>query len=75
VSVDAEQTLLEALEASGIALPYLCRVGVCGHCETRLLDGEAEHRDLCLSDREKAAQHRIMPCVSRARGERIVLDL
>jgi ferredoxin-NADP reductase len=75
VSVDSEQTLLEALEASGIALPYLCRVGVCGHCETRLLDGEAEHRDRCLSATDKAAQQKIMPCVSRARGQRLVLDL
>ena len=39
------------------------------------LEGEAAHNDQYLSDDEKAAQQTMMICVSRARGERLVLDL
>ncbi|MNW14341.1 Phthalate dioxygenase reductase [compost metagenome] len=53
----------------------LCRAGVCGTCETAILEGEAEHYDQYLSDEEKAAQQSIMLCVSRARTARLVLDL
>lgn len=73
VDVPAEMSLLEALEAAGIPVPNQCRGGVCGQCETGLLDGEAEHCDSFLPDEARA--RRIMPCVSRARSARLVLDL
>ncbi|MDL2424639.1 oxidoreductase, partial [Pseudomonas sp. BAgro211] len=34
-----------------------------------------EHRDNCLSNKEKAANKQICACVSRARSARLVLDL
>ena len=40
-----------------------------------LLGGEAEHRDMVLSDAEKESQSQIMVCVSRARSPQLVLDL
>lgn len=75
VEVGASQTLLEAIEAAGVAAPCLCRGGACGECATPVLEGEPDHRDDFLSPQEKAAGTRIMTCVSRARGPRIVLDL
>lgn len=43
-------------------------------CATRVLEGEVEHRDFHLSDREQA--HGLMlPCCSWARSPRLVLDL
>jgi ferredoxin-NADP reductase len=71
--VGADHSLLEALEAAGVEVPNLCRGGVCGQCETELLEGIAEHRDSYLSLTEQA--NRIMPCVSRARGASLVLNL
>ena len=73
IEVPADVTLLEALEAAGIDVPSMCRAGVCGQCETELLQGEAEHRDTYLSDALRS--HKIMPCVSRAHCERLVLNL
>jgi len=76
VRVLADQSLLEAIEAAGMEVPYLCRGGVCGFCHTRVLEthGELLHHDHFLSDADKAAGRSIMPCVSRARGQ-LVLDL
>lgn len=73
LEVDAEQSLLEALEAAGVEVPNLCRGGVCGQCQTRYLKGEVEHRDHYLTPDERAAS--LMPCVSRGCGSPILLDL
>ena len=76
VPVPAGQTLLEALEAAGVEVPYLCRQGVRGECRTGLLAGEPDHRDLFLTPAEHDAGDQLMPCVSRARGGcTLVLDL
>jgi ferredoxin-NADP reductase len=76
VHVPSERSLLESIEAAGIDAPYLCRGGVCGQCETDVLelDGELLHNDHWLSGEEKARGKKIMPCVSRARCTRLVLD-
>jgi dimethylamine monooxygenase subunit B len=76
VHVPAERSLLEAIEAAGVDAPYLCRGGACGQCETEVLelDGELIHNDHWLSDVEKASGTKIMPCVSRARCTRLVLE-
>lgn len=76
VEVGADESILKAIERdTSVAVECLCREGVCGTCETRILEGEAEHFDQYLSDQEKTAQRTMMICVSRARGGRLVLDL
>ncbi|KAB2813283.1 oxidoreductase [Pimelobacter simplex] len=75
IPVAADQTMLEALTEAGIRVLSSCQEGVCGTCETVVLDGEPDHRDHVLSDDERASGEMVMPCVSRCRGARIVLDL
>ncbi len=65
-------SILEAMRARGFDAPSSCESGTCGTCRTRLLAGEADHRDLVLMDDEKADQ--VMLCVSRAKGAQIVID-
>lgn len=73
VEVSAEQTILQALRAGGYRVPSSCESGTCGSCKTRLLAGEAEHRDMVLGEDEQASH--IMICVSRAKSPELVLDL
>lgn len=77
VTVGPTQSLLEALEAAEVPVDWLCRGGACGRCETgvRSCHGTIEHHDHWLSEADKAAQTRIMPCVSRFAGPSLVLDL
>jgi len=75
VHVGPQQSLLEALEQCGVLVPFSCREGLCRTCETPLCGGEAEHLDHVLSEAEKAGQRSIIPCVSRARSDVLVLDL
>lgn len=75
ITVPPELSVLEALERCGIDAPSSCREGLCGACETRVLAGTPEHRDLVLSDAEKAAGQTMMICCSRAVSPRLELDL
>ncbi|MDY6798955.1 MAG: PDR/VanB family oxidoreductase [Pseudomonadota bacterium] len=75
VDVKPDESLLEALEREGVAVPNLCRGGVCGQCVTRVINGTVEHRDAYLSTGERAGGACIMPCVSRAAGKHLILDL
>ena len=72
VLVPVGATILEALRAHGLDVPSSCESGTCGTCRTRLIAGEADHRDLVLGDDERAGN--IMVCVSRARSDEIVID-
>lgn len=76
IQVSPDQSLLEAAEAAGHDIPYLCRGGACGMCETHVLalDGEIIHSDDWLSDEEKKLNQKIMPCVSRAKCSNLVID-
>lgn len=74
--VEEGMSIIQAIEnVKAAKVDCLCREGVCGTCETAILEGEAEHFDQYLSDDEKASQQTLMLCVSRARGERLVIDL
>ena len=72
VVVPAGKTILEALRDHGLDVPSSCESGTCGTCRTRLISGEADHRDLVLADDERATN--IMVCVSRARSDELVID-
>ncbi|MFT0516085.1 PDR/VanB family oxidoreductase [Pseudomonas faucium] len=76
LQVEEGMTIIQAIEnVKAAQVECLCREGVCGTCETAILEGEAEHFDQYLSDEEKASQQTLMICVSRARGSRLVIDL
>lgn len=75
ISVGKDESMLEALEDNGFFVPVSCEEGVCGTCVTRLLEGEADHKDVFLTDKEKAQMDRVAVCCSRAKSARLILDL
>jgi ferredoxin-NADP reductase len=75
VYVAADTPILDALLEAGVDLLSDCREGICGTCETRVIEGEVDHRDFILTEAERAANGYMMVCVSRARSARLVLDL
>lgn len=75
VTVAADQTLLQALQAAGFDVPCDCGEGLCGTCEVSVAEGEVDHRDKVLSKAERLTNRRMMACCSRAAGTKIVLAL
>ena len=75
LEVSAAESIADVLDARGVFIPTSCRQGVCGSCETRVCAGRIDHRDFILSDAEKERGDTMMVCVSRARDDRLTLDL
>jgi vanillate O-demethylase ferredoxin subunit len=73
--VPAGETIMEVLMQAGIRVAHSCREGVCGTCETRVIEGVPDHKDNVLSARERASNRLIMICCSGAKTDRLVLDL
>jgi ferredoxin-NADP reductase len=73
--VGADESIADVLEREGVFIPTSCKEGVCGSCETRVIEGEVEHRDSILTDAERRENKTMMVCVSRAKGGHLVLDV
>lgn len=69
------KSIIDVLEAEGLDLMYDCQRGDCGICQTDVISGEPDHRDVVLSDAERASGKVMQICVSRAKSDRLVLDL
>ena len=73
--VPSDQTVLQMLRAHNIDVQSDCEEGLCGSCEVPVLAGEVDHRDVVLGRGDREANTRMMACCSRARGDRLVLQL
>lgn len=75
IVVNESDTILDALAREGIKIEKSCEQGVCGTCLCDVLEGEPDHRDVYLTDDEKADNDQILVCCSRAKSSRLVLDI
>ncbi|NGO08067.1 oxidoreductase [Streptomyces sp. HC44] len=73
-TVPADRSIVDVLAENGFDVDTSCREGICGTCVLPVLEGEPDHRDNCLTRKEKAANDQIATCVSRARGRRLVIE-
>ncbi len=73
--VPAGMSILDVAISEGVFAPFECRRGECGMCTTPVIEGAVDHRDDYLTEEERAAGNTLCICVSRASGERLVLDL
>lgn len=74
IEVRRDQSILNALLEAGYLPDHSCMEGLCGACEVKIIEGEADHRDSILTAEEKSANKSIMICVSRVKSSKIVLD-
>lgn len=75
ITVSADKSLLASILDAGVDCAYSCEEGICGACETKVLEGIPDHRDQVLSDEEHAANKTMMVCVSGCKSDKLVLDL
>ncbi len=75
VTVPPGETILDILLDAGVNVSFSCTEGVCGTCETKVIDGIPDHRDTFLSDEEKAENSKIMICCSGSKSPVLTLDL
>jgi ferredoxin-NADP reductase len=75
LKVPPGKAILDVLLDEGVDVAFSCMDGVCGSCKVTVLDGIPDHHDLVLNDEERAQNKMMLVCCSRAKSERLVLDL
>jgi len=74
LDVASDQTILQAMEDAGLDPMFDCRRGDCGICIANVVQGHADHRDICLTPGERESGSFCI-CVSRAHSDHLVLEL
>jgi ferredoxin-NADP reductase len=75
LKVEPGNTILETLLQNGIRMNYSCTQGICGTCETGVMEGIPDHQDWVLSDEKKASNKSIIICCSGSKTDTLVLDM
>jgi ferredoxin-NADP reductase len=75
VTVPAGRSVFDVLDDAGVSVLGSCMDGICGTCETAVIEGTPDHRDSVLTAEEQACNDAMMLCVSRSLSARLVLDL
>lgn len=75
IEIHPEQTVTHALLAHGFDVPVSCEQGICGTCITRVVSGIPDHRDVFMTDEERALNNQFTPCCSRAKSKHLVIEL
>lgn len=70
-----DKSILDVLLENGLSPEYGCTAGVCGACTSTVIEGEVIHCDSTLTPEEHDKHHTMCICVSRAKGDKLVLDL
>jgi len=74
-SIPPGKSIIDVLEENDVDVMYDCQRGDCGICQCDVLEGTPDHRDVVLSDAERAAGDIMQICVSRALSPRLKLDI
>ena len=75
-SIGTGRAYAGVVREAGVFVDSSCEEGLCSTCQVRVISGEIDHRDMVLTDAQKAAGDRMLTCISRAKpGEKLVLDL
>ncbi len=74
VRVEPGTTILDALIEAGAFVSYDCKRGECGTCQTRVLEGEPIHRDVCLTEKQRSDDKLMCTCISWSGSRRLVLE-
>jgi vanillate O-demethylase ferredoxin subunit len=75
VPIPPGETILDALVREGLQLSFSCKEGICGACETSVISGLPDHRDMILTEGDRAANTSMMICCSGSQTPELVLDL
>jgi len=73
--VPADRSVVDVLIENGFDIPISCEQGVCGTCVTGVVSGTPDHRDMFMTEAERARNDQFTPCCSRSLTPELVLDL
>jgi len=72
VALPPDKTVLEVAESNGVSIDYACRLGVCGTCKTKLLEGQVTMEVEDALTPEDKSQNIILACQAKSVGNLVV---
>ncbi len=69
-----KQTLVEAMVAQGIDVPYSCREGQCGSCACMLLAGEVDRGNAAVLEQQDIDAGLILGCQARPVSDEVKIE-
>jgi ferredoxin-NADP reductase len=69
LNVPANRSALDVMLDRDPTTPYSCQQGYCGTCKVKVLAGQVDHRG-----RTVVGEDEMLVCMSRAKGDRLVID-
>ena len=74
LKVPPHRRIVDVLDDAGVDVDVSCEEGICGTCETRVLEGVPEHRDSILDEAARRRNDTMFVCVSRSGTPMLRLD-
>lgn len=75
IAVGPDETLLEVVRGVRPDIDFSCQEGYCGSCESRVLEGQPDHRGTMMTPEEHDEDGTMLICVGRSCSPKLVLDL
>ncbi|ABQ39775.1 2Fe-2S iron-sulfur cluster-binding protein [Bradyrhizobium sp. BTAi1] len=72
VPLPPDKTVLEVAESIGVPIDYSCRIGICGTCKTKLLEGKVTMEVEEALTPEDKAQNIVLACQAKSVGNLVV---
>lgn len=72
VPIVGQQSILEAVEAAGLAMQAACRAGVCGACQCQVVSGESDSNSQVSLSAEQIAQGYVLACSTVAKSDLVI---
>lgn len=69
IEVPENQSILDAVEATGLRLPVGCRYGACITCAARLIEGKVEQSQAVGLKPAQAAMGYVLLCIAYPRSD------
>lgn len=74
IDVLPSQTILDAVLASGITVPFACTVGVCGTCRAKMTEGNVYMPTNYGLEDEEVAEGYILTCQAQLISDTAMVD-
>lgn len=74
-NVDSDETLLDAALRAGVRIPHDCRLGGCGTCRVRVLEGQVGYDELPMAlAPEEAEAGYALACQAKPSSDLVIGD-
>ena len=73
LTMEEDETILDAALRNGIDAPYACMSGTCNSCQASVIEGEVQMEDADALTDDEIASGEVLTCCAKPTSEKIVV--